>query len=527
VTPPPAPSATVVAPHGLVCSVDHLASSAGVAVLRAGGGAVDAAIATSAVLAVTTPHMCGMGGDLFAIVHRGVGPPEVLNASGRAGSGADPDRLRREGHRRMPFRDDVRAAPVPGCVDGWVLLHERHGRLPLADLLAPAIGYAEHGFPASPLLAAAARSLVGVPGTADLAPPGGIGPGDLVRRPGVAAALRAVAAAGRAGFYLGAFGEGLLAVGAGEYTVADLRRVQADWVAPLGLRVWGHDVWTVPPNSQGYLTLLGAAIAEGLELGAADDDRRAHLLVEAARAAGRDRLAVLHEGASGADLVGPDRVARLRAGIDPEARSGADGAAGPGGTIHLAVVDSERTGVSLIQSNASGFGSHVFEPVSGIGLHNRGIGFRLEPDHPAAYGPGRRPPSTLSPALVTRPDGSLHGVLGTMGGDSQPQVLLQLLVRWLVDRRSPGAAITAPRWVVESSSDRGFDTWEVPEEQRVRIEDHAPASWAPGLARRGHRVVVAPWSTGNWGHAHLLEVGREVLRGASDPRALTGAAAGW
>src|SRR6478735_11793823 len=128
---------TVYAPTGMVCSVDHLASSAGVAMLRAGGTAADAAVATSAVLAVTTPHMCGMGGDLFALVHDGPGPPAVLNASGRAGSGADPDRLRAEGFTSMPFKDDIRSVTVPGCVDGWLALHERAGRLPLADVLAP------------------------------------------------------------------------------------------------------------------------------------------------------------------------------------------------------------------------------------------------------------------------------------------------------------------------------------------------------------------------------------------------------
>src|SRR5687768_4419317 len=143
------------APRGMVCSVDHLASSAGVDVLRAGGSAVDAAVAASAVLAVTCPHLCGMGGDLFALVHQpGEPAPAALNASGRAGSGADPERLRAEGHATMPFHGDLRSAPVPGCVDGWLALHERFGRLPLADVLHAAVGYAAEGFPASPLLAA-------------------------------------------------------------------------------------------------------------------------------------------------------------------------------------------------------------------------------------------------------------------------------------------------------------------------------------------------------------------------------------
>ena len=164
---PPTSSPTTYAPNGLVCSVDHLASTAGVAMLRAGGTAADGAIAANAVLAVVAPHLCGMGGDLFAIVHQG-GPPEVLNASGRAGSGADPDRLRAEGHSVMPFRDDVRSAPVPGCVDGWLALHERHGRLALPEVLAPAVGYARDGFPASPLLAAMSPLLGDMVGGDDL-----------------------------------------------------------------------------------------------------------------------------------------------------------------------------------------------------------------------------------------------------------------------------------------------------------------------------------------------------------------------
>ncbi|MCI3948262.1 MAG: Gamma-glutamyltransferase, partial [Acidimicrobiales bacterium] len=426
---PLVPVATRRVHTGLVCSVDALASEAGVAVLRSGGTAADAAVATSAVLAVTTQHLCGMGGDLFAIVHSAAGPPAVLNASGRAGSGADPDRLRAEGATAMPPLFDVRSAPVPGCVDGWLALHERYGRLPLGEVLAPAIGYAERGFPAAPLLADMVALVADLPEAADYTGGGPVEAGTTIRRPGLARSLRAIAAEGRDGWYGGEFGEGLVAVGGGEYATADLERPLADWVAPLGLRVWGQDVWTVPPNSQGYLTLAGAGIAEGLDLpDDPDDPAWPHLLVEAARAAGHDRLAVLHEGADGAALVAPGRLASRRAAVSPDRSAGwGDEAYAAGDTIHLAVVDGERMGVSLIQSNAAGWGCHVVVPGVRVFLHNRGIGFSLVPGHPAEYGPGRRPPSTLSPALVTRPDGSLHTVLGTMGGDSQPQVLLQLL----------------------------------------------------------------------------------------------------
>src|SRR5437763_1795843 len=196
------------APRGMVASVDHLASSAGVAMLQRGGSAADAAVAASAVLAVTTPHMCGMGGDLFALVHtREARLPTALNASGRAGRGADPVQLRLEGHDVMPMFGDLRSAPVPGCVDGWLALHDRYGRLPLATVLEPAIVYAASGFPASPILAAMASQLRGVDGADDLVGNGRLQHGDIVRPPGVALSLQAIVAHGRAGFYGGQFGE--------------------------------------------------------------------------------------------------------------------------------------------------------------------------------------------------------------------------------------------------------------------------------------------------------------------------------
>jgi gamma-glutamyltranspeptidase / glutathione hydrolase len=522
------PTATRHARNGMVCSVDHLASAAGVRVLRAGGSAADAAVATSAVLAVTTQHMCGMGGDLFALVHdpAAPGPPAVLNASGRAGSGADPDRLRAEGHTEMPFRGDVRSTPVPGCVDGWLALHGRFGRLPLAEVLADAAAYAADGFPASPLLARALPLVAGVPGNA--LPPSAR-PGELVRRPGVAEALLAVVRDGRDGHYGGAFGEGLVEVGGGEFSAADLAAAQADWVPPLGVDAFNHRVWTVPPNSQGYLTVAGAWIADGLALpDDPDDPGWAHLLAEAAKQAGFDRMEVLHEHADGEALVAPDRLAPRRAAVDPDRAAALAAPAAGGGTIYLCTADGDGMAVSLIQSNAAGFGAHVVEPRTGIFLQNRGIGFSLVPGHRAEYGPGRRPPHTLSPALVTTADGRLRGVVGTMGGDTQPQVVLQLLARWLAAGQSPGRVVSAPRWALAGSGTRGFDTWEDPAGIGLHLEHDTPPGWVGGLRQRGHRVTVAGALDHGFGHAHLIEAGDDgVLGGAADPRALTGAAAGY
>jgi gamma-glutamyltranspeptidase/glutathione hydrolase len=512
----------------MVCSVDALASEAGVAVLRAGGSAADGAVATSAVLAVTTQHLCGMGGDLFALVHPAAEPLAVLNASGRAGSGADPDRLRAEGHTTMPPLFDVRSAPVPGCVDGWLALHGRFGRLPLDEVLAAAIGYAQDGFPASGLLADMVALVADLPEAADYTGAGRVRAGTTIRRPGLARALRAIVDRGRDGWYGGEFGEGLLAVGGGEYEAQDLERPLADWVPPLGLRVWGHDVWTVPPNSQGYLTLAGASIAEGLGLPHdADDPAWAHLLVEAARAAGHDRLEVLAEGADGSALVTPELLAARRAVVAPDRTARwSDEAYVAGDTIHLAVVDGDRTGVSLIQSNAAGWGVHVVVPGVRVFLHNRGIGFSLLPGHPAEYRPGRRPPSTLSPALVTNPDGSLQAVLGTMGGDSQPQILLQLLARLLAAGEPPASAVAAGRFVLSGSAG-GFATWNERGDVRVDVEGHAPADWAAGLAARGHRVQGFPPFDHHFGHAHVITVAGDHLAGATDPRPRTGLAAGY
>ena len=528
-----APFETVRAPNGMVCSVDHLASSAGVAMLRAGGSAADAAVAASAVLAVTTQHMCGMGGDLFALVAAGDGAVAALNASGRAGSGASADALRESGLREMPFRGSVHSVPVPGCVDGWLALHERFGRLPLEDVLAPAVSYASSGFGAAPLLVAAVALVAKLPGAADYTGGGRLSVGDLVRRPGVARALSAVAREGRSGFYEGEFGEGLLELGGGEYTADDLATPLADWVAPISVEAWDRVLWTVPPNSQGYLTLAGSWIASGLPLpDDADDPVWAHLTVESARQAGFDRLDVLWEGAVGADLVSAARLGPRRdaVSVDRAAVLGGGEQYRGGGTIYLCAVDSEGMGVSLIQSNASGWGSHLIEPRTRIFLQNRGIGFSLEAGHPAEYGPRRRPPHTLSPALVTHGDGSLDMVIGTMGGDGQPQTLLQLLARLLVGGESVGAAVAAGRWLLTSRDPgaSGFDTWAERGSVGVAVEGHAPAMWDEGLRARGHVVDRAESFGHQFGHAHVIRVTpASGLAGAADPRARTGAAAGY
>lgn len=527
--------ATVHAPTGIVASADHLASSAGVAALRAGGTAADAAVTAAAVLAVTSQQACGIGGDLWAVVHSPGEEPVALCAAGRAGSGADPAQLRSEGHVRVPLYDDIRAVTLPGCVDGWIELHHRFGRLPLAQVLEPARSYAATGFPASTLLTATVGDIIDRPGAESYrvaaTPTGGrLRAGAVVRLPGLAWVLDELAQSGRVGVYRGEFGDGLRRLAPDLFDADDLDRPNAEWVRPLRVRAWGHDVWTTPPPSQGYLTLSGAWVAERLDLPAEPDDPSwPHLLSEVARLVGWDRPDVLHEDANGDALLDGDRLASRLAAIDPERRSDIGSPSPVGGdTTYLAVVDRDRTAVSLIQSNASTWGSHIVEPTTGVVLHNRGLGFSLIPGHPAELAPGRRPPHTLSPTVVTRPDGSLRSVLGTMGGDSQPQVLLQLLARLLLHGTSPGAAVAAPRWVLVGGG-RRFDTWDDPGPRLLAVEADAPWGWDGGLRQRGHDVqrseaLIDP----RFGHAQVIDVGEDgVLHGAADPRTVDGAAIGY
>ena len=527
------PTSTVRAPRHMVASADQLATSAGMEMWALGGNAVDAAIACNAAIAVTGPHLCGMGGDLFALVH--VDTPDrpgstfALNASGRAGSGADPAALRAEGHTEMPFKLDVRSVTVPGCIDGWMALHERFGSLPLDVILAPARRLAADGFPASPLLVGSLRLLDAESRSnlAELATQA-TSTGAVVRRPGAALALAGLSASGRDSFYGGAFGEGLLEVGAGLFTEADITADHADWVEPLTTSAFGVELHTIGPNSQGYLTLAAARLAEQLDLpDDPDDERWAHLLVESASAAGFDRPEQLHELADGDALI--ELIAARVGMVGLEESSGRTAPAFDGDTTYLCTAgfgpDGVRMGVSLIQSNASGFGSHLVEPNTGINLHNRGLGFNLVAGHPAEYGPGRRPPHTLSPALATRA-GRLAAVFGTMGGDAQPQILLQIAARLFHHGQSPDTAISAGRWILHGPT-TGFDTWTGAGGPIVHVEGHAPAAWVDALAARGHTTQAQPaWDSG-FGHAHAIVVeDTGLLAGAADPRTVIGSAAG-
>jgi gamma-glutamyltranspeptidase/glutathione hydrolase len=525
----------------MVTTADHVASVAGVGMLERGGTAADAAVAAATALAVTSPHLCGLGGDVLAVVRPVEGAPLALLSVGRAGSGAKAGAMRAEGLEVMPLRGDVRSVTVPGAVDGWLALHQRFGRLPLTTVLAPATAMAEDGFAASEILSLASHLVAGLAGASQLCPHGPLEPGARVRLPGVAATLRAVAERGRDGFYHGRAGQALLDLGRGLFVEPDLARPLAQWCDALSLRVWGHDVWTVPPPSQGYLTLAGTWIAEQVGLPVdPTDDRWPHLVVESARAAGHDRPSVLREDADGSVLLGAERLAAAADRVDvaraappdvaPDVAAGvpaprpAAARLGEGDTTHLCALDADGLGVSLTQSNALDFGSHLVAGDTGIFLHDRGVGFSLVPGHPAELGPGRRPPHTLSPAAVTRPDGSLAHLLGTMGGDAQPQILLQLLARMLRGAEDPAAAVGAPRLALDAPGAGPFRLW-WGDDLTVRVERDAPGTWTGALTARGHRVAEAsildPVAVGC---AQIISLGPgdvdgpPIAAGAADPR---------
>ncbi len=518
----PLPQSSVRGTRHLVAAADALASRAGDEMFRLGGNAVDAAIATNAAIAVTGPHLCGMGGDLFALIHTG-NEVVALNSSGRSGSLADASKLREEGHSVMPLRHDIRTVTMPGCVDGWFALHSRFGSLPIETILQPAIDLAENGFPASPLLVGALRRVdsAGQAHLAELASQA-THAGAVVRRLGVGRTLRAIARGGRDEFYFGEFGRGLQQLGADLFTESDFRVQSSEWVRPLSAHAFGVDLHTIPPNSQGYLTLAAAVLADAIDAGDPEGDAWAHVLIEAAKVAGFDRPAVLHERANGDELI--ERVRRRSSQLDRVHASQLAAATNDGDTTYLCTAERDGYAVSLIQSNASGFGSWLVEPNTGINLHNRGLGFSLAEGHPAEFAPRRRPPHTLSPALATR-NGEFVSVFGTMGGDAQPQILLQIASRLFQHGESPAAAIHAARWALAGPT-TGFDTWDDMSRQVVNLEAHAPSTWRSRLTARGHRIRMVPeWDSG-FGHAHAIVRDSDGLVGAADPRARVSAVIG-
>jgi len=511
--------------RGMIATSQPLASSAGLDVLRRGGNAVDAAVVAAAVLAVVEPAMTGVGGDLFAIVCDGpAGRLHGLNASGRTGRAATCDGLIRAGHSRVPSRGPL-SVTVPGAVDGWSELLARHGTLTLAQALAPAIGYASDGFPVCEIAAGQWQGLASVLAheaeTAAVFLPGGCAPraGEIFRNPLLGRSLEAVASGGRDAFYRGPIARAIcrhLASRGGLVDEEDFAAFRADWVEPLRSTYRGCDIVELPPNTQGFVVLEMLNILEGFDLGAMGPNSAAclHLIVEAKRIAFADRDRFLADP----DHVDPDALARLvskdyaakrrrsidmaRAAERVEAAPLARPPAGAGDTVYLTAVDGAGLAVSLIQSLFEPFGSAIVPPETGILLHSRGSLFVLDPGHPNALGPGKRPLHTLIPARVMR-DGRLWLSFGVMGGDLQPQGHVQVLVNVINFGMTIQAAGEAAR--IRHAPDGLAVESGISDEARV------------GLAVRGHHVIDSP---GVFGGFQGIQIDAEsgVLMGGSDPR---------
>lgn len=511
----PSTTAMVVTPH-------TLATNAAVEILRRGGNAVDGAIAANAVQGVVAPETCGIGGDLFALVHASGEPePLTLNASGKAGSGVTAAQLRAQ-FGEMPTRHPA-TVTVPGCVDGWEELSERLGRLPLAVVLEPAIRLAERGFPASVELALAAANLesllAGQPSARPLYPDGApMTAGEHVVRPGLAATLRAIAEGGRGRFYEGPVADAIVAATDGILTRSDLEPRHTEWVRPLSIDVFGATGWTTPPNTQGYIALAAAWIFEQLD--APTDPRDPlfhHCAVEAYRSIAWERNDIVSDAAT--SLVPPESllddhrlatylrtIDRSQAGVYPAPDPA------PGGTAYLCVRDANGMGVSLIQSNFWGIGSGRSAGNTGVFLHNRGAGFNLTPGHPNEYAPGKRPLHTLSPTLWTV-NGRLTMLLGTRGGQFQPQLLLQMVAAVRHAKSAPHVAQDLPRWQVTG--------WERGGKPELRLEDRFDDGIADELARRGHSVSRVRSHEPGWGPVSVIIADDETVTGAADPRITT------
>jgi gamma-glutamyltranspeptidase/glutathione hydrolase len=509
---------TAYAEHGMAATSHPAATLAALDVLRAGGNAVDAAVAAMAVHCVVEPGMTGIGGDCFVLLGRPDGEVVALNGSGRAPAAASAAKLAAQGV--VSLDDSVHAVTVPGAVDAWARLLAAHGSKGLDELLQPAIRYAEDGFLVTPKVAydwAGARERVerSEAGrayylTSGMAPVAG----QQVRLPALARTLRRVAEHGRDAFYTGELAERMVAFlrpQGGLHTVEDFATAGGAFVTPIKTSYRGLEVFECPPNGQGIIALQILNILEGLELARLDPDgpERLHLEAEATRLAFRDRDACLADPAQVevpvARLLDKGYAGQLRALIDPQralpvlpAPLGVPHA----DTVYLTVVDRERNVVSFINSLFEAFGSGLVCPETGVLFHNRGKGFSLDPRHPNAIAPGKRPMHTIIPALA-RKDGLPVLGFGVMGGHHQPVGQVHVLTNLLDFGQDPQAAIDAPRAFAYGGE--------------LQVERGVPAATAEALARLGHRVVPSPKPLGG-GQMIMVDHARGVLIGGSDPR---------
>ena len=511
--------------RNLVSTSHPLAAQAGLQMLRQGGNAVDAAVAAAAAMTIVEPVSNGLGSDAFALVWDGQGL-QGLNASGRAPQAWTPDYFTRKygaGAPNPPKRG-LDAVTVPGAVSAWAALSERFGKLPFADLMAPAIDIAERGYLVTPVVqqkwAAPVAELQGQPGFAQAFLPFGRAPevGELFRFPAAAHGLRAIAATKGEAFYGGEIAQALerlaRAQGAG-LRASDLASYRPEWVTPIGKDYRGYTLHEIPPNGQGIAALIALGILEHFDLASLPLDSAAsqHLQIEAMKLAFADVYRYVAEPSSmqvtPAQMLDSAYLASRARLIDLQ-RAQDFGAGNPvkGGTIYLTAADESGMMVSFIQSNYMGFGSGCVEPQFGVSLQNRGHAFSLEAGSINQVAPGKRPFHTIIPAFLTRAGQPVMS-FGVMGANMQPQGHMQTLVRMLDYRQSPQAACDAPRWRFNAGLE-------------INVEAAMNPATVQGLHERGHRMEVINDSYQDFGAGQFIwRAGDPAVQGyvaASDSR---------
>lgn len=531
----------VIATHGMVATSQPLAAQVGIDILKRGGSAVDAAIAVNACLGLMEPTGSGIGGDLFAIVWDNPSKKMFgLNASGPAPKALSLEMFKRMGLSSIPMRGPLPWS-VPGCVDGWFELHARFGKLPMADLLEPAIGYARNGFPLSEVIAAAwasgVRSFRQDANFQSLFAPGGKIPkkGDIFRNPDLARTLSRIAEKGRDAYYRGGIAETIVRYSkrvGGFFSMEDFSDFHSEWVEPLSVGYRGYDVWELPPNGQGIAALQMLNMLEEIDLKSMEHNSAEylHALIEIKKIVYEDRARFYADphfseipierllskpyARERLKLFRPDRVLR-------RIPSG-DAALEQGDTVYLTVVDGDFNAVSFIQSNYSGFGSCMVPDGLGFGIQDRGALFSLEEGHPNVVAPGKRPFHTIIPAFVTK-NGEPVFSFGVMGGAMQPQGHVQVLCNILDFGMNVQEAGDAPRFRHSGSSQPTggvMSTGGI-----VNLESGILPEVVRDLVRMGHRVMpsVGPYGgyQGIW-----IDTARGILIGGSESRK-DGCAIGW
>lgn len=516
----------VISDRGIVATSQTLASQAGAQILARGGSAMDAAIAANAVLGVVEPESCGVGGDLFAIYWDAkTGKLTGINASGWAPKGLTIDLLKSLGQTTMP-QEGIQSVTVPGCVDGWSKLHKRFGRLPWSQLFQPAIYYADHGFPVTEIISEAWRTeeakLARDSNAAKIFLHDGKAPaiGEVFRDPQMAAAYKLIAAEGAAAFYRGAIAKAILKTSdrlGGKMNLADLSEFDSEWVEPLSTDYHGWKVYELPPQGQGIAALQMLNILSLFPLSTLPPRgvEELHTQIEAQKLAYAD----LHRFVADprfakvpvAGMLSME-YARERAKLIDPARARCDVPPGApetmaGDTIYLSVVDRDGNIVSLIQSLYQHFGAGVVVDDYGFALQDRGGLFEVDPQHPNALAPRKRPFHTIIPAFMEK--GDVHIGFGIMGGLNQAQAHAQFVSNMVDHGMNIQLALEAPRFTKKNFG--GCD---------VLVENRIPPAVRDALTARGHELKVQGDFSNEMGggQAVIHDAKTKVNYGASDPR---------